>query len=106
VSSDTRESHDEATYTPLLDGSEQIGELVMYVSELDGATVVEVQTGAGIGRLRVYVNDGAIFDQSPEERGPHGECGYAFRTASGAHRCGARGAHSIHFCRHCGASQN
>lgn len=103
MSSDTREPHDEAVYAPLLHVSEKIGELVMYVSELDGATVVELQTSAGLSHLRVYVNDGPVFDQDPEERGPHGECGYVFRTASGAHRCGVRGEHSVHRCRECGA---
>ena len=40
--------------------------LVTYISELDGATVVEIETGEATGRLRVYVNEGVIFDQDQD----------------------------------------
>lgn len=33
----------------------------------DGSVVVQIDTGDKTGRLRVYVNDGAVFDANPEE---------------------------------------
>jgi hypothetical protein len=78
-------------------------ELTTYVSPRDGATVVEIGTSAVKGRLRVYVNDGPVFDQDPEDHGPHGECGLMFQDPDGArHRCVKVGSHyPAHRCR-CG----
>jgi hypothetical protein len=100
VSSDTRERPESGSIE-----SEELEHLgvTTYISEMDGATVVEIDTSAVRGRLRVYVNEGVVFDQDPEEHGPHGECGYVFRSGDRAHRCGVMGAHPgrPHVCRHC-----
>lgn len=44
--------------------------LIAHASEIDDALVVQIETNEGTGRLRVYVNDGAVFDADPE-RGDH-----------------------------------
>lgn len=88
-----------------------VGQVVTYRSDIDGAVVVEIETGAGIGRLRVYVNDGPIFDQKSEEPGPHGTCGFVWRendispATEGHHRCTLRSGHRSvqHYCSTCGA---
>lgn len=100
MSSDTRERPDSGSIENH-DPAEAPVSLVTYVSDIDGATVVEIETGEFTGHLRVYVNEGVIFDQNPEEHGPCGECGAVFRTASGAHRCGVHGPHPgrPHVCR-------
>ena len=79
--------------------------LVTYISATDGVTVVEVETGPTTGRLRVYVNDGPVFDQDPEQHGPHGECGYMFQDEAGeCHRCDVVGTHQTHWCM-CGVAR-
>lgn len=41
-------------------------EVTSYASEDDGATVIEIDTDAEIGALRVYLNDGLIWEGNPE----------------------------------------
>lgn len=104
MSSDTRERPESGSIeeVPL---SEVVIDLTTYVSDLDGATVVEIGTSMlpTPRRLRVYVNEGVVFDQDPEQPGPHGECGYTWHTATGPHRCGVIGRHPgrSHVCRGC-----
>lgn len=69
-------------------------------SDTDGATVVDISTPAGGGQLRVYVNEGVVFDQSPEEHGPHGQCGHMWRDDE-PHRCTIVGPHRQHRCGGC-----
>jgi len=119
VSSDTRERPVSGSLTDVAlnvdtddpdNALDAVGQIVTYRSNIDGAVVVEIETGAGIGRLRVYVNDGPVFDQEPEEPGPHGTCGYVWReegispATEGHHRCTLRSGHSSprHYCSRCG----
>lgn len=106
MSSDTCEAHDEASFAPFIVDGKRLGEIITYHTKYDDSTVVEIVTAAGIGNLRVYVNTGTIFDQAPEESGPHGECGFTWRGPGGdGHRCGVMGAHDRrhHVCRFCTA---
>jgi hypothetical protein len=89
VSSDTHERPESGSITEASFGDVGV-DVVAYASERDGAAVIEIE---GAGRLRVLVNEGVVFDQDTEEFNVHGECGYVFRTASGAHRCGIAGVH-------------
>lgn len=41
-------------------------ELTQYVSEIDGAHVVEIDTRPEHGRIRIYLNDGPVYDADPE----------------------------------------
>jgi hypothetical protein len=105
VSSDTRERPESGSIEETSFGDVKI-DVTTYISEMDGATVVEIDTSAHRGRLRVYVNEGPVFDQDPEEHGPHGECGYMFQDKGGElHRCVKVGPHyptdATHRCR-CG----
>jgi hypothetical protein len=110
MSSDTRERSSDGT-GEWHDPQETPVSIVTYVSELDGATVVEVETGPHTGRLRVYVGEGVVFDQKAEEPGPHGTCGYVWREndvsppVEGHHRCTLRSGHGSqrHYCSSCGA---
>jgi hypothetical protein len=63
MSGDTNERHDEATF---FDTDEL--EIVTYDSLVDGALVVEIGVlGLAEGRhLRVYINEGVVFDRDPE----------------------------------------
>lgn len=103
MSANTREQTDgNGTIQEVDFGDVSIG-VISYVADSDGASVIEIE---GAGRLRVYVNEGVVFDQGTEESGPHGECGYLFRHEehSGLHRCTLRSGHGSqrHACR-CGA---
>ena len=40
--------------------------IYVWRSEHDGAVVVQIDTHPHTGRVRVYVNDGAVFDADPE----------------------------------------
>jgi hypothetical protein len=42
-------------------------ETCVYRSRVDGAIVVEVETEAGLGRLRITLNDGTVWDGDPEQ---------------------------------------
>ncbi len=44
-----------------------------YVSDRDGAQVVEIDTTEGTGRVRVVINDGTIYDGDPMTDEPPGE---------------------------------
>lgn len=46
-----------------------------YVSEVDGAQVVQIDTSDAAGRLRIYLNDGTVWDDDPETGDPDGELG-------------------------------
>jgi hypothetical protein len=41
-------------------------EVLTWVSDDDGALVVQIDTSANAGRVRVNINDGAIWDGDPE----------------------------------------
>ncbi|WP_308160194.1 hypothetical protein [Mycolicibacterium goodii] len=43
-----------------------------WVSELDGARVVQIDTFEGAGRVRVMINDGPVYDGDPETDQPPG----------------------------------
>lgn len=43
-----------------------------FVSDLDGAQVVQIDTTEGAGRVRVMVNDGPVYDGDPETDEPPG----------------------------------
>lgn len=53
---------------------EQVGELTLGLDNIsveffrgdDGALVVQIDTTGGGGRLRVNINDGAVWDANPE----------------------------------------
>lgn len=80
-------------------------EVTTYLSDLDGASVIEIDTQVGVGQVRVYVNEGAVFDQDPEEPGPHGECGFVFRVAGKSHRCVTVGLHQPGHRHRCGCGE-
>lgn len=42
------------------------------ISEIDGATIVQIDTAANTGRIRVFINDGTIYDGDPEIDWPLG----------------------------------
>lgn len=44
----------------------------VWPSAIDEATVVQVDTSEGVGRLRINVNDGAVYDGAPESDDPPG----------------------------------
>ncbi|QFS94548.1 hypothetical protein FIV07_27635 (plasmid) [Mycobacterium sp. THAF192] len=58
----------------LAPGAEPDGAVAMcgFVSDLDGAHVVQVDTLEGAGRVRVVVNEGVVFDGDPETDEPPG----------------------------------
>lgn len=96
MSSDTHERPESGSIE-----SEELShlEVTTYVSLLDGATVVEIDTSAGAGRVRVYVNDGPVFDQESEQFGPHGRCTCVWHDDAGAnHGCDRIGPHQQHVC--------
>ncbi|MGJ6127030.1 hypothetical protein QN239_31055 [Mycolicibacterium sp. Y3] len=43
-----------------------------WVSELDGARVVQIDTFEGAGRVRVMINDGPVYDGDPQTDEPPG----------------------------------
>lgn len=43
-----------------------------YRSSIDEATVVDIDTVTGAGRLRVHINDGVIYDGDPDTDNPPG----------------------------------
>jgi len=45
-------------------------EITTFRSDIDGAAVVEVGTVDVHGRVRVYVNDGTVYDADPEVAAP------------------------------------
>lgn len=71
----------------LVDAAEQLAERVIdadptelaelavcgYVSDRDGAQVVEIDTTEATGRVRVLINDGVIYDGDPNTDEPPGE---------------------------------
>lgn len=55
-----------------------------YVSDLDGAQVVEIETTEATGRVRVYINEGVIYDGDPTTDEPPGQH-YGARLGGGEH---------------------
>lgn len=47
--------------------------LGLYVSDVDGAQVVQIDTSDATGRLRIYLNDATVWDDDPETGDPDGE---------------------------------
>lgn len=54
-----------------------------FVSSLDGAHAVQIDTTAATGRVRVMINDGSIYDGDPETDAPPG----AHYQDAGGQRC-------------------
>lgn len=64
MSADTQERPEEGTWHE----HPELGvTVVTYRSLEDGAVVVEVETTPTTGQVRVYINDGVVFDKDPEE---------------------------------------
>ncbi|MBC9927282.1 hypothetical protein [Leucobacter sp. cx-169] len=67
----------EVSAPPITSGDDMPGavELIQYRSEIDGAVVIEVDTIEGTGRVRVNINDCAVYDddpEAPEDKSPFG----------------------------------
>lgn len=41
-------------------------EVHVFTSEIDGATVVQIDTEEGAGHTRIYLNEADLFDGDPE----------------------------------------
>lgn len=54
-------------HSPQQDRFTELVEVELYRSDIDGAVVVQIDTTVGeTGHLRVYVNDGDVFDADPD----------------------------------------
>ena len=49
-----------------LDGTEEKVVVLAYVSDVDGATVIQVDTLADTGQVRIYLNEGIVWSGDPE----------------------------------------
>lgn len=47
------------------DGDQRYVEISAFRTEADDAFAVQIDTGADLGQLRVFVNDGAVYDADP-----------------------------------------
>ena len=80
------DDEDVDTLALLVESAEELADLVIdagptglnelplcgYVSELDDAQVVEIVATEGTGRVRVYINEGVIYDGDPGSDNPPG----------------------------------
>lgn len=66
----------------------QLPEIVLsgYVSDVDGAPVVQIDTTEAARRVRVCINDGPVYDGDPTCDRPPGALG---AQADGCHECGS-----------------
>ncbi|MDO2394755.1 hypothetical protein QRB38_13140 [Mycobacterium avium subsp. hominissuis] len=62
-------THDEDTMLVTIPGGAEV--LVSaFLSEVDGVPVIQVDTNAASGRLRVNLNDSTLWDGDPDTDGP------------------------------------
>ncbi len=81
------DAEDFAIVEELLDSAQRLAALVLdggpddqdgavmtsgFVSDLDAAHVVQIDTAESVGRVRVFINDGAVYDGDPETDEPPG----------------------------------
>ncbi|ASX03440.1 hypothetical protein [Mycobacterium intracellulare] len=60
--------HDDAITVALSDGRQFL--VSAYLPEADGIPVIQVDTDHRIGRVRVNLNDGTLWDGDPDTDGP------------------------------------
>lgn len=97
------DDEDVDTLAGLVDSAEALADLMLdtgaedqapevavcrFVSDLDGAHVVQIDTTETTGRVRVFINDGAIYDGDPNTDEPPG-ARYADDRDAHCDECGA-----------------